>query len=204
MTVLKTVWVLFWTLLCAAVGVGCVAAFSGWISPEALAQQVEYILGTTDGRFFVLAVGLGLILISLGYAQISLNRLQNSQVITFANQSGPVSVSVNAIQEHIKRSTALMQEVKDLKIEIRAGRKKIYVTAKAALWADSDLPSASRNVQDVISNEIRQALGEETAVRVAVRVTRIARRAGAEAQRAGGSTFQGTFEYGEGLEEQAV
>ncbi|MFH1045970.1 MAG: alkaline shock response membrane anchor protein AmaP [Candidatus Omnitrophota bacterium] len=119
------------------------------------------------------SIGLFLVLASILTAQISIGRIQRERTIAFSNPNGEVTVSLNAIEEFIKRLSMGMNEIKELRSNVIAGKKGIEVNTRVSLWADANIPETTNNIQDILKTRLQEILGIEDPITIRIHVVKI-------------------------------
>lgn len=166
----------FYTLVFLAIGCGLVALSLNIISLDEIIQAMEYSYNVTNARLATGAVGLLLIVYSLVAVQIALGNLQREKTIAFENPSGRVTISLSAIEDFIKRTSAHITEVKELRANVTATKKGINITNRVVVYSDANLPDTTERIQSILKNRIQEMLGIEEPISIKVHITKISSR----------------------------
>ena len=128
-------------------------------------------------RMVCFAVGAGLILLNGMYAELALAKFRRQKTIAFENPDGQVTVSLNAIEDFLRRSVQEIPEVKELRSDVVARKGGIVVRARATLWSDAHIPQVAERVQSVVKAMVQEMLsGIEEPIHVRVHVAKIVHR----------------------------
>jgi len=98
---------------------------------------------------------------------------QKGKVIAFDNPSGRVSVSLNALEDLVRRVIARVQEVKDVRCSITASKKKLSVNARLVLNSEVNIPEMTSQLQELVKNRIQDTIGIEEIVVVRIHVVKM-------------------------------
>ncbi len=121
-------------------------------------------------------IGLLMIFISLSVARLALMKFQRERTIAFLNPEGQVTISLSAIEDFIKRVSAHLNEIKELRSYVKATRKGIDISCRITLWADVNIPDATEKIQNLIKTKVQEMLGVEEQIVVKIHVTKIVQR----------------------------
>ncbi len=121
----------------------------------------------------------GLIAVLIFFMNIFFNRVIagkefREKNIAFDNPSGRVTVSLNAMEDLIRRVVCRMGEVKDVRAaRITAGKRGLEVRINLALHGDVNIPETTAQLQETVKRRILDTIGIDEAVIVRVDVTKI-------------------------------
>jgi uncharacterized alkaline shock family protein YloU len=189
--------VVLYVFIFALVGGTCIALALGYLRADQIAVLLAVVQEQQRLRVICFGIGVGSLAIGLLVAQWIAGRFQRERTIAFSNPAGPVTVSLPAIQEHLKRLAAELLEVKELKPELIASKRGLIVHVKATLWSDAHIPDATERLQEQVRRTLQQMLGIAEAITVRVHIGRIATRATLrQATAETGPVFHGEFPYG--------
>ncbi len=195
---ISAVLVVLYVFIFGLVGGTFIALSLGYLRSDQVAILLQMIQEQQRLRVICFGTGIGSVVIGILLAQWMVGRFQRERTIAFSNPGGPVTVSLMAIQEHLKRLAAEIVEVKELQPELLATKRGLVVNVKAVLWSDAHIPEATERIQDQIRRTVQQMLGVAEAIMVRVHVGRIASRAvqdGATISPELEPTFHGEFPY---------
>ncbi len=121
-------------------------------------------------------IGLLMIFISLSVLKLALTKFQRERTIAFLNPDGQVTISLSAIEDFIKRISANLNEIKELRPHVKAARKFIDISCRITLWSDINIPDATEKIQTLIRTKVQEMLGVEEQVMVKIHVVKIVHR----------------------------
>ncbi len=163
-------------------GIGLVAFSLHWVPVEGSVWWLEAAYQERNLRLACFLTGVGLILLNLVIANLTVTRLQRRKIIAFENPDGQVTVSLSAIEDFIRRSTRELPEVKDLRSDVIAGKGRILVRVRVSLWSEAHIPEVTERVQSLVKTKVQEMLsGIEEPILVRVHVSKIVPREEAEA-----------------------
>ena len=93
--------------------------------------------------------------------------------ISFGNPLGEVKISLGAISDFVQKLGSQMEDVKEIKPRVVAGRKGLEIYNKITLYSDSNIPAASDRVQTVVKRYVQDVLGIQEVSEVRVFVEKI-------------------------------
>mgnify|MGYP001231138851 CR=1 FL=1 len=144
------------------------------LQPQDLNNAMVYAQGSLNTRFVIGISGLLLILISFSFAQLTLGRFQREKTIAFTTSSGEVTIALSAVEDLIRRLSAVMPEIKELKPDVIATKKGIIADLRVILKQESNIPDLTTRLQDITRTKIQEVLGIEEQIIVKVHVAKIA------------------------------
>ncbi|MEI6632409.1 MAG: alkaline shock response membrane anchor protein AmaP [Chlamydiota bacterium] len=103
----------------------------------------------------------GLILVAAGAGVILLKmrEMRREQCIAFDNPSGEVAISMDAVEDFIRRAGADFSGVKSLVPRIHAGAEGIGIAIRMDVWSGANIPRLSEEMQNAIKNKVQDSLG---------------------------------------------
>jgi len=192
--------IFIYTLLFSIIGAVLIALSLRTESFDSVLNTIVSLSHSPNLRLGMALSGLLLILINISIARLGLRKLQNRKTIIFENPYGEVSLSLSAVEDHVRKLTNKMSEIKEIKSNITAGKAGIEVTARVALYSDVNIPEATEKIQNAIRSRLQEILGIEETVAIKVHVTKIVQREELYEQRdavgdRGRVGFKGKIEY---------
>jgi uncharacterized alkaline shock family protein YloU len=136
----------------------------------------DYVRSIPNLWFTSGGVGLLMIFISLSVSKLALTKFQRERTIAFLNPDGQVTISLSAIEDFIKRISANLNEIKELRPHVKATRKFIDISCRITLWSDTNIPDATEKIQTLIRTKVQEMLGVEEQVMVKIHVVKIVHR----------------------------
>lgn len=99
---------------------------------------------------------------------------QRERNIAFDNPAGRVYVTLDALEDLIRRTLSHLEEVKDARIIVKVKKGgELDVQTRLTLSGDYNIPEMTSRIQKVIQKKIEHTIGAERAVRVEVDVIKI-------------------------------
>jgi len=189
----------FYTLVFLFIGGLFIVVSLNLIPQEIVTETVSTVYATTNIRLILGITGILLIFISLMVAQIAMGKIQREKTIAFENPDGQVTISLTAIEDFIKRALKQLPEVKELKPNVRAGKKGISIINRVTLFSDINIPETTEKIQNIVKTRVQDMLGVEEPISIRVHVVKIVHKEEApkEVKKDEKSAqFRGSIEYG--------
>lgn len=165
--------IFFYTSVLFLIAVTLIIFSLNWVPVNDISALLEYIQFSPSSRIITGLIGILLILISMSFAQLILGRLQREKTIAFNNPSGQVTISLSAVEDLIKRITAGIHEIKEIRPYVIATKKGIEVNLKLILRSEANIPDLTSRMQDLIKNKVQEILGIEEQIAVKIHVAKI-------------------------------
>ena len=167
--------------------------------PQEMQRVLAVVGGSLRWRWVAGVLGSAGVVFSFAVVHLVFGRIQRQRTIAFENADGPVTVSLSAIEDFIRRLTIRLPEVKELKPDVLARKKQINIFLRATLWSDANIPQASERIQSLVRGRVHTMLGIEEPIKVSLHIRKIvAREEKAAAPTVAQPVFRGSMEYGGG------
>ena len=176
MNILNRISMFFFLVVFIAIGVGLISVSVRSDQSEPVMNVLDSINSSLALRVGIGVVGFLLIVISWAMYQFTVARIQRQKNIAFNNPDGPVSISLSAIEEFIKKIGSSLPEVKEVKSDCIATKKGIEISTKVTFWADANIPEATEKIQGIVKSKIQEMLDIDEPIIVKVHVTKISTR----------------------------
>lgn len=200
MRIFNIIAIFIYTLLFSIIGAVLIALSLRTASLDSVINLFFYLAHTNNLRIGMALTGLLLIVINISIAQLSVGKLRKHKTIAFENPYGPVTLSLSAVEDDIKKLTGKMPEIKEIRSSISAGKSGIEVAAKVTLYSDVNIPEVTEKIQNAIRIRLQEMLGIEETVTIKVNVAKIVQKEKPSAQKNAAGTeqsgFKGEIEYG--------
>lgn len=129
---------------------------AGWRRPmDLLGTSLE----TISGRWVTGIVSLILFLASIRFLYFGFGRRRGVQTIVHETPLGEVRVSLDAIENLIRRVARQVQGVRDVKPRVVSGPAGLSVSLKVSVSPDISIPEVSDDLQNTIKNYVRNVVG---------------------------------------------
>lgn len=173
MWLLTRVAVFFYLAIILSTGLLCILFFLHQIN---LAEVVKILTNVYEDSqlSMVLAIVVGFImLISLLWAKLIYARRQKERTIAFDNPSGPVSVSLSAMEDLIRRIVARVPEIKEIRPTIIATKKGLDIESRLILRSDVNIPDTTARLQEMIRSKVQDVIGLDGKINIRIHVIKI-------------------------------
>ena len=130
-------------------------------------------------------LGIAFLLAGLVVILLKVREVRREQCIAFDNPEGEVAISMDAVEDFIRRVGMEFEGVKSLLPSIQAGAEGIGVSVRVDLWSGTNIPRLSEEMQTAIKMRVQDTLGINVSY-VSVNVGKIIGGSADEAAAAGG------------------
>ncbi len=139
----------------------------------------DFLIEIYDSPFFysriaVLLTGILIILISISFVQSVFGKFQKEKTIAFTTSQGQVTISLSAVEDLIKRLTASMFDIKDVRPDVIATKKGLEISLRIVLRSETNIPDLTMHLQEIVRTKIQEVLGIEEPISVKIHVVKIA------------------------------
>ncbi|MBP6343942.1 MAG: alkaline shock response membrane anchor protein AmaP [Candidatus Omnitrophica bacterium] len=173
MWLLTRVAVFFYLAIILSTGLLCILFFLHLIDLAEVVKMLTNIYEDTQ-LSTVMAVVVGFIMfISLLWAKLIYARRQKERTIAFDNPSGPVSVSLNAMEDLIRRIAVRVPEIKEIRPTIIATKKGLDIESRLILRSDVNIPETTARLQEMIRSKVQDVIGIDGKINIRIHVIKI-------------------------------
>jgi len=177
---MRTLGILFYTAVLVLIGAALIV-LSFCFSLSSLLPQclfyinnaLAYIQDNAHVRVILALSGSLLILVSISLAQLIMGRFQREKTIAFKTASGEVTIALSAVEDLIKRITALMPEVKELRPDVKANKRGITVELRVVLKSEANIPGLTERLEEMTKGKMQEVLGLEEKIFVNTHIVKI-------------------------------
>jgi uncharacterized alkaline shock family protein YloU len=173
MRFLSGITLIFYTLVFLFVGGLLIAVSLNQLPPESVADIMRFVHDSPDTRLMLGISGILLIFISMAVVQITMGRIKREKTIAFENPDGQVTISLSAIEDFIRRALKQLPEVKELRPNVRAGKKGIAIINRVTLFSDINIPETTEKIQNIVKARVQDMLGVDEPINIRVHVVKI-------------------------------
>ena len=170
---LTIVIIFFYTLIFIMLGAGLIAVAWGLIQPQDLNAALSNVQTSLNYKLVFTLSGILLVLISISFAQLVLERFQRERTIAFSTSSGQVTISLSAVEDLIKRLTNIIPEIKELRPDVIATKKGLIVDLRVVLKSEANIPELTSRLQEITRSKIQEVLGIEEQIIIKIHVAKI-------------------------------
>ena len=189
----------FYTLVFLLIGAFLIIVSLNLIPQELITDTVSTIYATTNIRLILGITGVLLIVISMMVVQLVVGKFQREKTIAFENPDGQVTIALSAIEDFIKRALKQLPEVKELRPNVRAGKRGIAIINRVTLFSDVNIPEITEKIQNIVKTRVQDMLGVEEPITIKVHVVKIVHKeetAKEPKPEEKSPQFRGSIEYG--------
>ena len=135
-----------------------------------IANVLDIVYSDMHVRLVVAGIAISIICVSIALENIIYGSRRRERTIAFDNPSGPVTVSLSALEDLIKRLTTLVPEIKEIRPTVLAIRKGLDIDIKLILRSEANIPELTARLQDLVKRKIEDAIGMEGKLNIHVHV----------------------------------
>lgn len=140
---------------------------------DTITHLLKIVYNDHNMRIIVGCIAVGFILVSIVLENLIYGKRRMERNIVFENPSGPVSVSLVAIEDLIKRLIVQVPEVKEIRPYVIAVKKGLDIDVKLTLRHEANIPELTARFQELVRQRVEEALGLDGKINVGVHVTKI-------------------------------
>lgn len=166
---------LLWVFLLWGVSWALLVLAFGLIPQENLEASIVTLYESLRLRWALGAVAGVVALAGIVLLRWALRQHQRQRTIAFRNPNGEVTVSLEAIEDFVKKLGGEQEGVQELRVSASVGREGILIELKTALWSTSHIPETTERLQSLIQSHVHEMLGVEEPVTVRVHVGKVMR-----------------------------
>lgn len=173
MWLLTRVAVFFYLAIILSTGLLCILFFLHQIKLDEVIKILTNIYQDTQLSMILTgAVGF-IMLVSLFWANLIYARRKKERTIAFDNPSGPVSVSLSAMEDLVRRIVVRVPEVKEIRPSITAIKKGLDVEIQLILRTDVNIPEMTARLQELIRSKVQDVIGIDGKINIRIHVIKI-------------------------------
>jgi len=176
MNILRIFVVLLYLCLYLIVGGLLIVLASNIFTFDQISSGLNYVYNNHNLKLTMGIVGVLFVLIGILSAQISFGKMQREKTIAFENPDGQVVISLNAIEDFIRKIVKQIPYVKELKSTVTANKKGISVVSRATLFSDANIPETTSKIQSMIKERLLEMLGIEESINVRIHIAKLLHR----------------------------
>lgn len=153
-----TLGIWFYAIVLTLIGTGLIVFAAGWLPLADINNLLAYSQANLNTRVAVGLSGLLLILISISVAQLITGRLQREKTIGVPTASGELTISLSAIEDLIRHFTLILPEIKEIRPDVIAAKKRIMVNLRVVLKSETNLLELTNRLQEITKAKIQEVL----------------------------------------------
>jgi len=171
--IFSTLLLFFYMLIVFCLSFGLLFVALNSLTPKQIDDIIKQVYYTQNLRILA-GVSAGFtILTSLLVTHILTKKLHRERTIAFYNPDGEVTISLSAVEDLIKKIAMQLHEVKELKADVRATRKGIFVNSRAILYSNINIPETTEKIQYLVRSKIQEMLGIEETIKIKIHVKKL-------------------------------
>ncbi len=140
-------------------------------------QTVKYLLDLVYNEpqvgTVVAAIALGIVVMSVVLENLIYGRRRRERTIAFDNAGGPVAVSLTAVEDLIKRISASVPDIKEIRATVLAIKKGLDIDIKLVLRSEVNIPDLTTRLQEFVRRNIEETIGMEGKINIRIHVIKI-------------------------------
>ena len=128
MRILNAIFIILCAVFFIALGATLIAVSLNLFSLSDIGAILSEIAINSQGRLILAVSGILVALLSITLVQAFIGRIQREKTIAFNTSGGQVSISLSAIEDFVKRLSAQVSSVKDLRNNVIATKRGLRST----------------------------------------------------------------------------
>jgi len=165
--------VFFYLAIILSVGVLCILFVAHQLKLEEVVNILTRVYNDEHLSLILGGIVSVIMFLSVLWANLIYARRQKERTIAFDNPSGPVSVSLNAMEDLVRRIGARVPEIKELRPTIAATKRGLDVEIRLILRTDVNIPDMTAKLQEMIRSKIQDVIGLEGKINIRIHVVKI-------------------------------
>lgn len=165
--------VFFYLAIILSTGLLCILFFIHQINLTEVVKILTNIYQDSHLSTILTVVVGSIMLLSLFWANLIYARRQKERTIAFDNPAGPVSVSLNAMEDLIRRIVVRVPEIKEIRPAIVATKKGLDVDVRLILRTDVNIPEMTARLQELIRSKVQDVIGLDGKINIRIHVIKI-------------------------------
>lgn len=189
----------FYTVIFLLIGGLLIAISLNLVLQEQIIEVLNNAYAAPNIRLTIGLVGILLVFICIMVVQVTVGKIQREKTIAFENPDGQVTISLSAIEDFIRKALKQLPEVKELRPNVRAGKKGITILTRVTLFSDINIPEITEKIQNIVKTNVQDMLGVEEPINIKVHVVKIAHKEDTSKNMKKDdkqAQFRGSIEYG--------
>jgi uncharacterized alkaline shock family protein YloU len=121
----------------------------------------------------ILVTGFLFVSVGLVFAKMLIARNRAEDSVVFQSEMGRISVSLDAIEDIVRKALKKFLVIKDCKIKRRLQDGELDILIRLTLWSAMNIPDLVREVQDDIRQKLARVLGMEYPIEIKAEVVKV-------------------------------
>ncbi len=143
------------------------------IELNTIAKILDAVYYDSHSRIIVAGISIAIICVSIALENLIYGSRRRERTIAFDNPSGPVTVSLAALEDLIKRLSVQVAEIKEIRPTVLAIRKGLDIDIKLILRSEANIPELTARLQDLVKRKVEESIGMEGKLHIHVHVIKI-------------------------------
>lgn len=140
---------------------------------ETVEHLLNLVYNDTQVGIIVFGIALGIVFVSCLLENLIYGHRRRERTIAFNNPGGPVTVSLSALEDLIKRLTSQVPEVKEIRPTVLAIKKGLDIDIRLILKAEANIPDLTSRLHDLVRRKIEETIGMEGKIDIHIHVIKI-------------------------------
>lgn len=165
--------VLFYVTVLLFLGVSVGLYALNFLTASVVSEFLKVAYSDPDLRIMLGVLSGMILLMNFVFYRIFSVKITKEKVIAFDNPAGRVTVSLQALEDLVKRILMKSTEITDVKPKLSASKKGLTVKIRLILKSDVNIPALTSRVQEVVKRKIQDTIGIDEDVTVSIFVGKI-------------------------------
>lgn len=165
--------ILFYIIILWVTSIAIVLFTMHIIDLSVISEVLDVVYYDAHMRILVAGISIGVICVSIALENLIYGSRRRERTIAFDNPGGPVTVSLSALEDLIKRLSIQVAEIKEIRPTVLAIRKGLDIDIKLILRSEANIPELTARLQDLVKRKVEEAIGMEGKLYIHVHVIKI-------------------------------
>lgn len=136
-------------------------------------QFLNLVYNDSKVGAIVFGIACGIIFVTFLLENLIYGSRRRERTIAFNNPGGPVAVSLSALEDLIKRLSAQVPEIKEIRPVVLAIKKGLDIEIKLVLRCEANIPDLTTRLQDLVRRKIEETINMEGRINIRIHVVKI-------------------------------
>lgn len=138
-----------------------------------ITHWLTFVYEDLQSRWILGGIGTLILILNYLFLRTIVGDQARGKTIAFDNPGGRVTVSLNAMEDLIRRLVSREPDVKEVRATINARKKRLEADVRVVLNSDINIPDLTQRLQEMIRGKIQDTIGLEETVVIRMHVVKI-------------------------------
>jgi hypothetical protein len=148
----------FYAAVLYLIGISLILFAFNLLPPEHINNLLVYSQSDLHARWIIGLSGALLIVISWSFAQLITGGFRREKTIGVPTSSGELTIALSAIEDLIRHFTVILPEIREIRPDVVASKKRIVVNLRVVLKSETNLLDLTNRLQEITKAKIQEVL----------------------------------------------